>query len=128
MFVLIQILVLTVSIFAEETRMSPGDIKLVLCEEDYAEIAAMAMECMETADYSFFQDTEDCFTGVKEETPQGLKDYYCSHEVEDLEKEEDCATQWLEENGRGEEILNMKKHVAHCVIEKMNSNGEQKEE
>ncbi|GBM46155.1 hypothetical protein AVEN_48681-1 [Araneus ventricosus] len=128
MFIILEILLLAVFVFAEEedNSLSPGNVKKVLCEEDYAEISELAMECFETVDHSFYQDTKDCFSDVEGETTEDLKNYYCSHEVEQLEREEECATKWLEENDRGEDIMKMKKEIALCVIDKMNSEEKRK--
>ncbi|GIY06006.1 hypothetical protein CDAR_253041 [Caerostris darwini] len=57
----------------------------VLCNEDNAEMASIAMECFDSQNNEEFHPSLQSCNGIEEVNSQAMKEWYCSHTREEIQ-------------------------------------------
>ncbi|GIY75890.1 hypothetical protein CEXT_374661 [Caerostris extrusa] len=97
-FVILQVLFASGIVSAEDDEISTEMILDVLCNNDNAETASIAVECFDSQDTEDFHPALKSCKGIDEVNSQTMKEWYCSHTLEEIQSADECAAEMMEDN------------------------------
>ncbi|GIX89788.1 hypothetical protein CDAR_245401 [Caerostris darwini] len=100
-FVILQVLFAS-GIVSAEDEISTEMILDVLCNDDNAETASIAVECFDAQDTEDFHPALKSCKGIDEVNSETMKEWYCSHTLEEIQSADDCAAEMMEDKSSAE--------------------------
>ncbi|GIY66326.1 hypothetical protein CEXT_682961 [Caerostris extrusa] len=82
---ILQVLLVSGFVSAEDDEISTEMLQEVLCNEDNAELATIAMDCFDSQNTEDFHPAIQSCNGIEEVNSQSMRDWYCSHTPEEIQ-------------------------------------------
>ncbi|XP_055934889.1 uncharacterized protein LOC129964191 [Argiope bruennichi] len=91
-------------------------VKMLMCDEEFAEIREAMEECSKDQDYSIdLEIYKICGVELSSSDMAGIGNYYCITSIEEIIRDSKCFAKNIKEMGKEEELKQRSKPVEECM-------------